>query len=121
MPLRIQQKRSNTARLAVVGGVLLLIGAPHAAPLPSSNAIVTIDEDYFGCRALDDLARVVNLDWVKNDKEAASAYGREHCIVLHKGDQFRVREGSVLHGAVCLSRAGSADCYWTNAQILKNP
>jgi len=121
MTMRMQHKRSYPVRLAVIGGGLLLSGAPHAAPLPSSNTIVTMDEEYFGCRAIDDLARVVNLDWVKNDKEAASAYGQEHCITLHKGDQFRVRDVSVIHGAVCLIRPGSTDCYWTNAQMLKNP
>ena len=49
------------------------------------------------------------------------AYGREHCIVLHKGGQFKVQDESVLHGAVCLSLLRSSECYWTNAQMLKNP
>src|SRR5262249_2154607 len=105
----------------VVIVAVILGGASHAAPLPSINTVVTMDGDFFGCWDLADLARVVNLDWVKNDKKASSAYGRERCIVLHKGEQFKVQDASVLQGAVCLSRASSSDCYWTNAQMLKTP
>ncbi len=120
MLARMPHKKSTTTLLVVLCEVLLS-GATHAAPLPNINTIVTIDADYFGCRALDDLARVMNLDWVKNDKEAASAYGQEHCTALHKGDQFKVRDVSVVHGAVCLSQGASSECFWTNAQMLKTP
>jgi hypothetical protein len=109
------------APVLVIIGAILLRGASHAAPLPSINALVTIDEEFFGCSSLADLARVVNLDWVKNDKAGATAYGREHCIVLHKGDQYRVHDVSVAQGAVCLRQTNSSDCYWTNAQLLKSP
>ena len=105
----------------VVISEVLLSGASHAAPLPSINALVTMDDDFFGCSSPADLARVVNLGWVKNDKEGATAYGREHCVVLHKGDQFRVHDVSVVQGAVCLQQTNSSECYWTNAQMLKSP
>lgn len=111
---------SRTTVFAVVSEILLS-GAPRAAPLPSINALVTMDEDFFGCRSLADLGRVVNLDWVKNDKQAATAYGREHCIVLHKGDQFKVQDESAVQGAVCLRQIRSSECYWTNAQMLRTP
>ncbi len=120
MLARMPLKKSTTTLLVVLCGVLLS-GATHAAPLPNITTIVTMDEDYFGCRALADLARVVNLDWIMDDKEASSAHGREHCIALHKGDQFKVRDVSVVHGAVCLSQGASPECFWTNAQMLKNP
>jgi hypothetical protein len=120
MLVRTPHKKSTTALVLVLGQVLLS-GAPHAAPLPTMNTLVIMDEDFVGCRALADLARVVNLDWIMNDKEAAGAFETEHCITLHKGDQFRVRDVSVVHGAVCLSQTRSSDCYWTSAQMLKNP
>ena len=109
------------AAVFVAVSEVLLSGAPHAAPLPNINSLVTMDAEFFGCQSLADLNRVVNLDWVKNDKEASSAYGREHCIVLRKGEQFKVQDISVVQGAVCLIRIGSSGCYWTNAQMLKNP
>ena len=90
---------ARTALLAVVGGLLLVDAAP-AAPLPSVNAVVTMDTDFFGCRSLDDLTHVVNLDWVKNDKDASTAYGKHNCIVLQKGDQYRVQDVSAVRGAV---------------------
>lgn len=96
-------------------------GAGRAAPLPKVNALVTMDADFFGCRSLADLARIVNLDWVKNDKGASTSYGNQHCVVLHKGDQYMVRDVSVVQGAVCLRENRSPECYWTNAQMLKNP
>lgn len=111
---------SRTA-VSVVLSELLLSGAPHAAPLPSIDTLVTMDEDFFGCRSLADLGRVVNLDWVRHDKQASTAYGREHCIVLHKGDQLKVQDASVVQGAVCLRQANASECYWTNAQMLKGP
>jgi len=100
---------------------VLLSGAAHASPLPNIGAVVTMDVEFFGCTSLDDLVRVVNLDWVQNDKEASIAYGKQHCIRLRKGDQFRVQDVSVVQGAVCLRQAPSSDCYWTNAQMLKIP
>ena len=99
---------------------VLLSGSPNAAPLPKIDAIVTMDEDYFGCHSIDDLGRVVNLDWVKNDKAGSVAYASDHCVALHKGDQFKVQDLSSVHGAVCLRQAQSSDCYWTNAQVLKS-
>jgi hypothetical protein len=99
----------------------LLSGAAPASPLPNIGAAVTMDAEFFGCQSLDDLARVVNLDWVKNDKEASMAYGKQHCIVLRKGDQFSVQAVSVVLGAVCLRQGRSGDCYWTSAQVLKSP
>lgn len=113
----------STTTLFIVISEVLLSSASHAAPLPNINTTVTMDGEFFGCRALADLAlgTLENLDWVKNDKEASSAYGRAHCIVLHKGDQFEVQNESALHGAVCLSQNPSSDCYWTNAQMLKKP
>ncbi len=110
----------RTTLLALISGVLLSGGA-DAAPLPKTNEVVTMAEDFFGCRALGDLARVVNLDWVKNDKQASIAYGKEHCTILHKGDEFKVQEVSVVQGAVCLRQLRSSECYWTNAQMLKSP
>lgn len=101
-------------------GVIVLTGAARAAPLPNVNAVVTMAADFFGCRALSDLTRVVTLDWVQNDKAASAAYGNEHCAVLRKGDQFRVEAVSVVRGAVCLRENRSSECYWTNAQMLKD-
>jgi hypothetical protein len=116
----MRRQISSKTLLVVVSGVLLS-GAARAAPHPNVNAVVTMDADFFGCQSLGDLARVVNLDWVQNNKEASITYGRQHCIVLHKGDQFKVQEMSVLQGAVCLRQPNSSDCYWTNAQMLKSP
>ncbi len=107
--------------LVALGSALLLTAAAPAAPLPKVNAVVTMAEDFFGCRALGDLARVENLEWVKNDKNASTAYGKEHCVVLHKGAEFKVQEVSAVLGAVCLRETRSSECYWTNAQMLKNP
>jgi len=101
--------------------VMVLSGAAHAAPLPDVNALVTMAADYFGCRALSDLTRVVTLDWVKNDKTASAAYGNQHCAVLRKDEQFRVEAVSVVRGAVCLRERRSSECYWTSGQMLKNP
>ena len=101
--------------------MIVLTGAAQAAPLPDVNAIVTMAADFFGCRALSDLTQVITLDWVKNDKTASAAYGNEHCAVLRKGEQFRVDAVSVVRGAVCLRERRSSECYWTSAQVLKNP
>ena len=109
------------ATLVILVGEGLPGGAGRAAPLPKVNAVVTMDADFFGCHSLDDLARIVTLDWVKNDKGASTSYGNQHCVVLHKGDQFMVRDVSVVQGAVCLRENRSSECYWTNAQMLKNP
>ena len=106
--------------LAFIGEVLLS-GAAQAAPLPNIGEMVTMDVEFFGCRSLDDLARVVNLDWVHNDKEAAAAYGKQHCIVLRKGDELKVQNVSAVQGAVCLRQLRTSECYWTSAQVLKGP
>ena len=111
---------SRTTLFAAISEVLLS-GSPYAAPLPKINAVVTMDVDFFGCHSIDDLARVVNLDWVKNDKAGSVAYASEHCVVLHKGDRFTVRDLSSVYGAVCVRQAQSSDCYWTSAQVLKSP
>ena len=110
----------RTTLLAVIGEVALC-GAPHAEPLPVINTVVTMDADFFGCHSIDDLSRVVSLDWVKNDKAGSIAYGRDHCVVLHKGDQFKVQNLSSVHGAVCLRQTPFSDCYWTNAQMVRSP
>jgi hypothetical protein len=114
----------QNAMLALLG--MVMPGLPsltaHAAPLPEIGAVVTMDADFFGCRALDDLARVVNLDWVKNDKAGATAYGAQHCIVLKQGQRFSVADVSVVQGAVCVRQEPrSRECIWTNAQMLKRP
>ena len=101
---------------AALGGIAL------AAPLPAVGAVVTMDIDFFGCRALDDLARVINLDWVKNDKIASIEYGTQHCVVLHQGERFMVQDASAVRSAVCLrQQPRSSDCVWTNAQMIKSP
>lgn len=100
---------------------VVLSGAPPAAPLPKIGAIVTMDVQFFACRSLDDLAHVVNLDWVKNDQDAAVTYGNQHCIVLHKGDELKVQDVSVVQGAVCLRQLRASQCNWTSAQVLKPP
>ncbi len=112
------RKISRKSLLVLISAVLPS-GVAHALPLPDVNTVVTMGADFFGCRSLSDLARVVNLDWVQNDKEASSAYGKQHCIVLQKGDQFKVQDVSVVQGAVCLRRLHSSECYWTNSQMLK--
>ena len=109
---------SRTALLVLLAEVLLTAMA-QAAPLPNVGAVVTIEVDYFGCRSIDDLARVVNLDWVKNDKVASIEYGTQHCIVLHKGERFSVQDTSAVRGSVCLRLPTSRECVWTNAQMLK--
>jgi hypothetical protein len=107
--------------LVLLGGVLLTAIA-QAAPLPSPGAVVTMDVDYFGCRSLDDLSHVVNLDWVKNDKIASIEYGTQHCVVLHQGERFMVQDASAVRSAVCLrQQPRSSDCVWTNAQMIKSP
>ena len=113
-------RKTSTKTLLAFLSELVLSGAAHAAPLPKIGETVTMEVEFFGCRSLDDLARVVNLDWVKNDKDAAAAYGKEHCIVLRKGDEFGVQGLSAVQGAVCLRPARSAapECYWTSAQQL---
>ncbi len=80
-----------------------------------------MDADFFGCQSLADLARLVDLQWVKNEKEAATAYGRAHCTILHKGDQLKVQDVSSIYGAVCLREPHFLRCYWTSAQMLKHP
>lgn len=55
------------------------------------------------------------------NKGASTTYGREHCIVLHKGDQFKVQDESVVQGAARVRQTPAPDCYWTNAQMLKTP
>jgi hypothetical protein len=112
---------SRMTLFAAISEILLSGGSPHAAPLPKIDAVVTMNEDFFGCHSIDDLGHVVNLDWVKNDKAGSVAYASDHCVVLHKGDQFKVQNLSSVHGAVCLRRTQSSDCYWTNAQMLKSP
>jgi len=116
----MRHKASRTTLLAFLSEVLLS-GAAHAAPLPNIGAMVTMDVEFFGCRSLDDLAHVVNLEWVRNDKDAATAYGKEHCIVLRKGDELKVQSVSAVQGAVCLRQLRSSTCYWTSAQALKPP
>ena len=114
------RKASAKTLLAFIGEVLLSEAA-HAAPLPNVGELVTMDVEYFGCRSLDDLAHVVNLDWVHNDKDAATAYAKGHCIVLRKGDQLKVQNVSAVQGAVCLRQLRTSECYWTSAQVLKSP
>jgi len=113
--------KTPTKTLLAFLGEVLLSGAVQAAPLPKTGDVVTMDVEFFGCRSLDDLARVVNLDWVQKNTEASNAYGKEHCIVLHKGDQLRVQDESSVQGAVCLRPTNSSACYWTSAQALKGP
>ncbi|HUI94768.1 MAG TPA: hypothetical protein VLX44_03355 [Xanthobacteraceae bacterium] len=114
-------QKASAKTLSALIGVVLLSGAAHAAPLPNIGELVTIDVAYFGCRSLDDLAHVVNLDWVRNDKDAATAYGKEHCVVLRKGDQLKVQDVSAVQGAVCLRQLRTSECHWTSAQVLKGP
>lgn len=114
------REMSGKAVCALVS-VILLTGAAQAAPLPDVNAVVTMAADFFGCRALSDLTHIITLDWVKNDKTASVAYGNEHCALLRKGEQLKVEAVSVVRGAVCLREGRSSECYWTNAQMLRNP
>ena len=80
-----------------------------------------MDADFFGCKALDDLARIINLDWVKNDKAGSVSYGAQHCAVLKQGERFLVQDVSIVQGAVCLKQQPRAqECLWTNAQMLKS-
>jgi len=104
--------------IAVLVAEVLLTATPRAAPLPDVGALVTMGSDYFGCHALEDLARVINLDWVKNDKIASIEYGKQHCIVLHKDDKFNVQDSSSIQGAVCLRAWRARECFWTSAQML---
>jgi hypothetical protein len=104
--------------VGVLVGEVLLVAAAQAAPLPNVGATVTMDSDYFGCQSLNDLAHVVTLDWVQNNKIASIEYGTQHCIVLHKNEQYNVQDSSAVRGAVCL-RQGRNQCYWTNAQMIK--
>ena len=95
-------------------------GTARAAPLPAVGALVTMDVDFFGCKALDDLARIINLDWVKNDKAGAISYGAQHCVALHQNDRFIVQDVSIVQGAVCVKQQPrTQECLWTNAQMLK--
>jgi hypothetical protein len=114
-------RRISAKTLLAFLGEVVLSGATPAAPLPKIGDVVTMDVDFFGCRSLDDLAHVVNLDWVQKDTAASNAYGKAHCVVLHQGDQLRVQDLSSVQGAVCLRPTGSASCYWTTAQALKGP
>ena len=119
--LRSMSGAMSKAVLVLLGGVLLTAIA-QAAPLPSVGAVVTMDADYFGCRSLDDLAQVVNFDWVKNDKIKSIEYGTQHCTVLHQGERFIVQDASAVRSAVCLrQQPRSAECLWTNAQMIKSP
>jgi hypothetical protein len=106
--------------LVVLACQSALSGIARAAPLPAVGSLVTMDADFFGCRALDDLARIINLDWVKNDKAGAISYGAQHCVALHQGDRLIVQDVSIVQGAVCLKQQPrTQECLWTNAQMLK--
>ena len=108
------------SRMVVLVLLVLLTAIAQAAPLPTVGGLATMDVDYFGCRALEDLARVINLDWVKNDKVASLEYGTQHCVVLHQGERLIVQDASAVQGAVCLrQQPRSSECVWTNAQMLK--
>jgi hypothetical protein len=107
--------------LIILASQAVLSGVSQAAPLPNVGALVTMDTDFFGCRAIEDLARVINLDWVKNDKVASLSYGAQHCVVLHQGERLIVQDVSIVQGAVCLKQQPrTQECLWTNAQMIKS-
>ena len=65
---------------------------------------VSMGTDFWGCKKLDDLDKVIDFGGIKKDKAAAASYGYAHCIWLAEGGEYWAENASLLSNGVCLLR-----------------